>query len=180
VAHVEDPSVGTVPSDEAILDQIEAPGPTLLSASGNRRNTCILEQGMVFPECTDPRLSHVRHCLSRIQHTGVETLVLKGVIMGTDFEWVRTTLGLFPSLKMLEAALVIAGDSPRAISRRVLEIGLLSENKDWIAIETVSQGVKPFRELREALDDSWEFNVVADWPGKVREDSFQIILEKQQ
>jgi hypothetical protein len=100
--------------------------------------------------------------------------------MGTDFEWVRTTLGLFPSLKMLEAALVIAGDSPRAISRRVLEIGLLSENKDWIAIETVSQGVKPFRELREALDDSWEFNVVADWPGKVREDSFQIILEKQQ
>jgi hypothetical protein len=71
---------------------------------------------MVFPECTDPRLPHVRHCLSRIKHTGVETLVLKGVIMGTDFEWVRTTLGLFPSLKMLEAVFVIAGDSPRAES----------------------------------------------------------------
>jgi hypothetical protein len=37
-------SVGTMPSDEAILDQIEAPGPTLLSASRNRRTTCILEQ----------------------------------------------------------------------------------------------------------------------------------------
>jgi hypothetical protein len=82
--------------------------------------------------------------------------------MGTDFEWMRTTIGLFPSVKMLEAIIVIAGDSPRAISRRVLEIGLLSKNKDWFAIETVSQGVKPFYELRGALDDSWEFNVVAD------------------
>jgi hypothetical protein len=78
---------------------------------------------MVFPGSTDPRLPHVWHCLSRMQLTSVETLVLEGVIMGTDFEWVRTTLRLSLSLKMLEAAVVIAGDSPRAISRQSLKSG---------------------------------------------------------
>jgi hypothetical protein len=103
--------------------------------------------------------------------------------MGTDFEWVQTALGSFPSLTMLKAVVLIAGASSREISRRGLEIRLLSENKDWTAgaIETISQGaMAPFRGLQKALDDSWEFNVVADWPGKVREDLFQITLKKQQ
>jgi hypothetical protein len=172
-------AVGTVPSIAAILHKIE---------SG--QDTSIVEQGIVFRECADPemhwgihgypRLPHVRRCITLIQHTGVETLVLNGVVMGTNFAWVRTTLELFPSLKMLEAVLIIWGGSCREILRRGLEIRLLLENKDWTPIAFVSQEATPFRKLREALHDSWEFNVVVDWPGKVREDSFQITVKKQE
>jgi hypothetical protein len=164
-------AVGTVPSVAAILHEIE-----------NGQDTSIVEQGIVFPECADPemhwgihgypRLPHVCRCITLIQHIGVETLVLNGVVMGTNFAWVRTALELFPSFKMLEVVLIIWGGSSREILRRGLEIRLLSENKDWTAIESVSQEATPFRELRNALDDSWAFNVVVDWPGKVREDSF--------
>jgi hypothetical protein len=172
-------AVGTVPSVTAILHEIE---------SG--QDTSIVEQGIVFPECADPemhsgihgypRLPHVRRSITLIQHTGVETLVLNGVVMGTKFAWVRTALELFHSLKMLEAVLIMWGGSSWEILRRGLEIRLLTENKHWTAIESVSHEATPFRELREALDDSWEFNVVVDWPGKVREDSFQITLQKQE
>jgi hypothetical protein len=172
-------AVDTVPSVAAILHEIES-----------ERDTCLVLQGMVFPECTDserywgiqgyPRIPHIRHLLSLIQHFRVETLVLNGVVMGADFQWLRTALRIFPRLKMLEAVVVIAEDSQGENARRCFEIGLLLENKDWTAIESVSQGVKPLCELGKALDNSWEFNVVADWPGKVREDSFQITLQKQQ
>jgi hypothetical protein len=172
-------AVGTVPSVADILHEIE---------SG--RDTSIVEQGVVFTKCADPkmhwsihgypRLLHVRRCITLIQHTGEETLVLKGVVIGTNFAWVRTALELFYSLKMLEAVLIIWGGSSREILRRGLEIRLLSKNKDWTAIETVLQEATPFRKLRKALDDSWKFNVVLDWPGKVREDSFQITVKKQQ
>jgi hypothetical protein len=69
---------------------------------------------MLFAECTNPKTflqsgPHVRSCLSLIQHIGVETLVLNGVIIGRDFEWVQTALELFPSLKMLEAVVLFSG-----------------------------------------------------------------------
>jgi hypothetical protein len=173
------------PDDGAILDEMDVHG-ILLPATRCERGNYIPKHGMVFAKLPDPetypRLPHVRHCLSRIQHTGVETLVINGVIMGTDFEWVQTALGSFPSLTLLKAVVLIAGATSLEISRRGLEIRLLLENKDWTAgtIETISQGaMAPCCELRKALDNSWEFNVVADWLGKVREDSFQITLEKQ-
>ena len=102
------------------------------------------------------------------------------MVRDTDFECVRTALGLFPSLKVLGAVVVMGGGSPRELSSRCLESRLLSEDKDWTAIETVAQGVRPFCVLRKGLEDSWDFIVVADWPGKVREHSFQIRLERQQ
>jgi hypothetical protein len=179
-------AVGTVPPDNgAILDEIDVQG-ILLPATRCERGNYIPKHGMVFAKRPDPetypRLPHIWHCLSRIQHTGVETLVINGVIMGTDFEWVQTALGSFPSLTLLKAVVLIAGATSLEISRQGLEIRLLLENKDWTTgtIETISQGaMAPFCELRKALDNSWKFNVVADWLGKVREDSFQITLEKQ-
>jgi hypothetical protein len=73
---------------------------------------------------------------------------------------------------------------PRLLGRArncwgALKNRLLSEIEDRIAIETVFQGATPFCELRKAFDDSWKINVVVDWPGKVRVDSFYITLEKR-
>jgi hypothetical protein len=166
-------AVGTVQPAAAILTEIE---------SG--RGTCTLMQGMLFADCTNPRTysrsgPHVRSCLSLIQHIRVETLVLNGVIMGKDFKWVQTALELFPSLKMLEAVVLFPGVEAREVLRRGLEIRLLSEIEDRIALKNVLQGATPFCELCEALDDSWKVNVVVDWPGKVRVDSVYITLEKR-
>ena len=100
--------------------------------------------------------------------------------MGHDFEWVRTALELFSSLKMLEAVVIFPGVGPwEARYRRGLENRLLTEIEDRIAIETLSKGATPFRELREALDNYWKVDVVVDWPGKVRVDSFYITLKKR-
>jgi hypothetical protein len=103
-------AVGTVPSVAAILHEMES-----------ERDTCLVLQEMAFPECTDPerywgiqgypRIPHIWHLLSLIQHSRVGTLVLNEVVMGADFQWLRTTLGIFSSLKMLEADVVIAEDS---------------------------------------------------------------------
>jgi hypothetical protein len=91
------------------------PAAALLAEMRSRRVTRTLEQGMLFADrlhpIPSPSVPNVRHCLTLIQHSGVETLVLNGVIMGRDFEWVRTAMGLFPSLKMLEALVLLAGFS---------------------------------------------------------------------
>jgi hypothetical protein len=99
-------AVGTVQPAAAVLTEIE-----------NGRGTTLLMQGMLFAECRNPqtyvsRVPHVRHCLTFIQHSGVETLVLNGVIMGYNFEWFWTALELFPSLKMLEAVVLFPGVGP--------------------------------------------------------------------
>jgi hypothetical protein len=39
-------------------------------------------------------------------------VVLNGVIMGHDFEWIRTALELFPSLRMSEAVVLFLGVGP--------------------------------------------------------------------
>jgi hypothetical protein len=95
--------------------------------------------------------------------------------MGHDFEWVQTDLELFPSLKMLEAVVIFSGVGPwEARYRRGFENRLLTEIEDRIAIETLSKGATPSCELRKALDNSWKVDVVVDWPGKMRVDSFYI------
>jgi hypothetical protein len=99
--------------------------------------------------------------------------------MGHNFQWVRTTLELFPSFKMLEAVVIFPEVGPwEARYCRGLETRLLTEIEDRIAIETLFKGATPFCKLRKAVDKSWKVDVVVDWLGKVRVDSFYITSKK--